>query len=289
MKTLQYLKFKTPYRYLVAAIVVSFISSFSIASYENSTQLGIDQEESKINLVNSLSYGVSSDALDNNKQKVFNHGLGYTGTLFFLDKFYANAGLAATYTSVDTRVVENDNGSFNLSDLSIGLGTNGYSFYKGEKDSLTLFNNIRNVVPLSERSRNEGYKSVPSISGDLAYARGPLSFVLSGQYSHVINSYETNTQGLYNLRSSSLAGLTARYNYKKLRFQYSYRFGVLEYMDSNRLGSSGNAFSIMALFNKTIWAGISTSNLSYVEEQYVDVWFYDPYRRIYNLRLGVTF
>ncbi len=277
------------FRTLAIGVGSLMACSLSLASYENTTQLGIKKKESQINLVNSFSYRMSSDAFDSNDRKVFNHGLGYNGTLFFLDKYYANAGLAATYHSVDSTIIQQDNGTYHLSDAVIGLGTKGFQLYKGNSDSLSLFNNIRNVVPLSDRSRNEGYKSLTSVSGDLAYQRGPLSFVLTGQYNYVFNSFETNTDGLYNLRSSSLAGVTARYNYKKLRLQYSYRFGVLEYMDGNRLGSSGNTLSIMALFNKSLWAGISTSNLSYAEEQYVDVWFYDPFRRIYNLTLGVTF
>ncbi len=274
---------------LRVGLTLLILSSVSQASYENTTQLGIKKEKNQISLVNNFSYRMSSDAFDNNDQKVFNHGLGYNGTLFFLDQYYASFGAAATYHSVDSSIIEDDNAAFHFTDLSIGLGTKGFAMYKGEQDSLSLFSNIRNVFPLSETSRNEGYKSIPSISSDLAYQRGPLSFVLSGQYSYVMNSFETNTRGLYNLRSSTVAGITARYNYKRLRFQYSYRFGVLEYMDGNRLGSSGNNFSVMAMFNKTLWAGISTSNLSYVEEQYVDVWFYDPFTRIYNLTMGVTF
>ncbi len=286
---IQYFKHLNVIRTVVIGVFVFGLGNIASASYENTTQLGIEKKKNQIQLVNSFNYRMSSDAFDSNDRKVFNHGLGYNGTLFFLDKYYANAGLAATYHSVDSTIIQEDNGAYHLSDAVLGLGTKGFQLYKGNSDSLSLFNNIRNVVPLSDRSRNEGYKSLTSVSGDLAYQRGPISFVLTGQYSYVFNSFETNTDGLYNLRSSTVAGLTARYNYKKLRLQYSYRFGVLEYMDGNRLGSSGNTLSIMALFNKSLWAGISTSNLSYAEEQYVDVWFYDPFRRIYNLTLGVTF
>ena len=277
---------------IVAAIATLFFMPVQ-ASYQNSTQLGLKKEKQSIRLTNNLSYGMSSDALDNSDQKVFNHGVSYNGTLNFKDDFYTTFGVAATYTSVDTSITEQDNGAFQLTDLFASIGTNGFSLYKGDRDSINVYNNFGNVFPLSETSRNEGYKSVPSVSTDIAYQRGPLGIVLTGQYSHVINSYDVNTEGLYNLRSSSVARLTARYNQKifksLFRFQYFYSLGVAEYIDGNRLGSSGNGFSISTLINKNIWVGASTTNVSFIDEQYVDVWFYDPYRRFYNLRLGVTF
>jgi len=263
--------------------------SQSHASYENSTALGVKKKKNTLMLVNNFSYGMTFDSVDNNNEKVYYQGLGYGGTLFFLDKYYATAGLAANYHTVDESLIEDDNGAFHISDLSIGLGTKGTSLYKSKKDSISLFTNYNNVFPLSERSRNEGYKSVSTLSTDIAYQRGPLGLVLSGRGSYVFNSFDNDLNGNPNMESSFATGITARYNWNRFRFQYSYRLGLRNFMDGSTVGGSGNTFNISAMITKKIWAGASTSNVNYIEEQFVDVWFYDPYRRIYNLRLGVTF
>lgn len=280
---------KKHFKLLITAFVINLSFYGAHASYENSTALGVGKKKSSIMLVNNISYGLTTDIADANSEKVYFQGLNYGGTLFFLDKYYATAGLGANYHTVDQSLIESDNGSFHISDLSIGLGTKGMSLIKKKKESLSLFTNINNILPLSERSRNEGYRSVSTLSGDLAYQRGPLGLVLSARGSYIFNSFETNIAGNTNPATSFATALTARYNWKRYRFQYSYRIGVRNFIDGSTMGSSGNSFSASTMLTKKIWAGIATSNVNYIDEQFVDVWFYDPYRRIYNFRLGVTF
>ncbi len=274
---------------LLALAALSIAPSFSNASYENSTAVGVKEEKPKIMLVNNFSYSFTTDANDTNAQKVYYQGLRYSGTLFFLDQYYATFGLGANYHTVDDTLVEEDSGAFHLSDLSVGLGSSGFTLYKGNHSKVSLFTNVSSVFPLSERSRNEGYKAIPAASVDLAYLRGPLGLVLSGQYAYVLNSYDTSLTGEPNIESSTTAGITARYNWWKLRFQYSYRFGVRRFLDGSNVGASGNSLSIIGMINKNFWAGIFTNNVNYLDEQFVDIWFYDPYVRTYNLSLGVTF
>ena len=273
------------------------MSIVCFGSYENSTALGVKEEKKVFSLFHSLSYSASSNWADDTDQQLFNQGVSYGGTYFYKQQYYMTLGLAATYQTVDNALVETDNGSFHFTDLSVGFGTKGFNLYKGKTDSISLFTNIRNVFPLSERSRNEGYKSVPSGSMDLAYQTGPLGLVLSGNYAYVINTYDTrlfNSQngapaGTPNLESSTSGSLTARYNFWRLRAQFSYRIGMLQFLDGSTVGNSGNSFSLMAMLTQTLWAGASTSNFNNIDEQFVDLWFYDPYLRIYNLSMGVTF
>lgn len=276
---------------VITLITVILLCSISQASYQSSTAVGTEKkhENSKYMLVNSFNYSFSSDAMDSNTQKIFNQGLFYSGTLFILDQYYVSSSLGASFTSIDNNLIEDDNGSFHLSDFSLGLGTRAIKLYKSQTDSVSGFVSLRNVFPLSERSINEGYKSVPSARADVAYQRGFLNLIVSGQQTFVMNSFETNLVGVPNRKSSSVAGFAARLSFKKFRFEYSYRVGVLNYTDGSNVGSSGNNFSMTAIFNKNLWAAMSTSNINYVEDQFVDVWFYDPFQRIYNLSLGVTF
>ncbi len=272
-----------------AMILVLFASSVAFSSFENSTAVGVEDKEAKLVLVNSFGYRITTDTADNNSQKVFNQGLAYSGTLFFLDQYYAIANIGAAYHTVDATLIEQDNGSIQLSDMLIGVGTKGFHLYKSQRDSVSAFAKIFNVLPLSERSRNEGYRSIPSISGDLAYQQGPWGFVISAEQAYVFNEFDTNVQGLYNLQSAVSGGMTLRYSHRYFRLQYSYRAGVRTYMDNNRLGGSGNSFSVTGIINQNFWASVSTTNVNYLDEQFIDVWFYNPFERIYNLRMGVTF
>lgn len=265
-----------------------FVGSMSFASYERTTAVGIDTDTTQLN--HSFGYSFSSDAFDQSKQTLINHGARYTGTYFFMNKkYYTTFGLGALFQSVDNGLVQNDNGSLQLTDLVLGFGTSAWSLYQSNSDRLSLFTSLSNIAPLSETSRNEGYKSVPSVRADLAYQRGRLDLVLTGQFTYVFNSYDTNTMGNSNLETSLSSGFSVRYNLKHFRFQYSYIFGVLNYLDGTSLGSSGNNYSITGIINNNLWVSASTSNVNNVDEQFVDVWFYDPFVRIYSLSMGVTF
>ena len=213
-----------------------FVGSMAFASYERTTAVGVEEDSTQFN--HSFSYGFSSDAYDQSEQTLINHGARYTGTYFFMNrKYYTTFGLGALFQSVDNSLVQNDNGSFQLSDLVLGFGTSAWSLYKSNSDRLSLFTSFNNIAPLSETSRNEGYKSVPSIRADLAYQRGPLDLVLTGQYTYVFNSYDTNSFGDPNLESSLASSIAIRYNLKHFRFQYSYLIGALKYLDGSSLGS----------------------------------------------------
>lgn len=257
------------------------------ASYERTTAVGAKKPSSYLSV---FSYSLSSDAFDSNDQKVINQGARYTGTyLFFKRKLYTSFSLGASFHSVDSALQEDDNGSFHLTDLSLALGTSAINLYKKKQHSVNLFTALSNVFPVSERSRNEGYKSVPALRSDLAYRVGKVDFVASGQYAHVVNSFDADLLGNSNLESSMMGGVSARINFEHLRIQYSYRLGVLNYLNGESFGSSGNNFSVTGIFNRSIWASVSLSNLSYVEEQFVDLWFFDPFARIYRLSMGVNF
>ena len=226
---------------LVAAIAITLAFSTSKASFENSTAVGADSKEFKLSLLNAFNYSFTTNAADNNDEEVYYQGISYNGTLFFLDKYYGNFGVGANYHTVGSTLQENDNGIFHLSDFRLGVGNTGWNLYRSKKDSISLFANISNTLPLSEQSRNEGYKSVPSVGLDLAYRRGGLGLVLSGRQTYVWNSFETNTLGLYNTEWASSGRITARYDWKRFRFQYSYRLSVRTFMDGSSLGGSGNA------------------------------------------------
>ena len=273
----------------VLLAIALFFSLPSMASYENSTAVGVESEEQTLSLLNSLSYSFTADASDHNDEKVYFQGLRYNGTLFFLNQYYAIFGLGVNYHTLDGVIQEDDNRAFHISDLRLGLGTNGFKLYGSKEGSLSLFTNLSSLLPLSEISRHEGYKSISSVSLDLAYQRRALGLVVSGQQTYIWNSFETNLQGFYNPQWISTGSLTARYNWKSFRFQYSYRMAIRNFMDGSALGASGNSLSTIYILNQNLWAGIFTSNMSYADQQFVDPWFYDPFVRIYNINLGATF
>ena len=273
---------------LLAFGLIFFFSISSMGSYENTTAVGVEEEA--IDYTSALSYRISTDTADQSDQNLLNQGIFYRGTYFFSKrKYYLAGGLGASFQSVDNELVQNDNGIFEMTDFSLTFGTSAWNLYRGVKDSLSLFTSINNVVPLSERSRNEGYKSVPTIAADLAYRRGPMDFVLSGRYTYVFNEFDSRVDGRTNLETAATTAIAVRYNMKHFRFQYGYRVGLLNYLDGTTIGSSGNSFSITGIINNSLWAAVSTSNINNVEDQFVDVWFYDPFERIYRLSMGVTF
>ena len=267
---------------------VILMSLSSWASYENTTAVGVEEES--IDFTHALSFSVSTNTVDQSDQELLNQGVFYNGTYFFAKrKYYLAGGLGASYQSVDTELVENDNGIFEITDLRITFGTSGWNLYRGKKDSLSLYNSLSNTLALSETSRSDGYQSIPTGALDLVYRRGSLDYVLSGRYTYVFNEFDTRVDGSSNTESVATAALAIRYNMKHFRFQYGYRVGLINYLDGTTIGSSGNSFSITGIINNSLWAAVSTSNINNVEEQFVDVWFYDPFIRIYRLSMGVTF
>lgn len=197
--------------------------------------------------------------------------------------------MGASYHSVETEIVEDDNGAVHLSNASLSIGTRGIELYKSGENIFSLQVALRNVFPLSQKSQNEGYRSVPSVTATSIYQRGMMSFLLTAQRTHVVNTYDTNLTGAPNLESSLTGGLGLLLSFKNFNFQYSYRSGILKYTDNSNIGNSGNSFRILTAITKNTWASLETSNVNYIEDQFVDLWFYDHFTRIYNLNIGVTF
>jgi len=115
-----------------------------------------------------------------------------------------------------------------------------------------------------------------------------IVFVMA-EGNYVANTYDNSLRGSPNPANSYLGGVEISYSYKAVSLSYSYHSGVRRFTDGTGLGFSGNSIKLAAKFYKTWSAELSTSNLNFVDDPFVDPWFFNPFSRVLNLNIGVTF
>lgn len=262
-------------------LAISSVSSFVWAETE------ADSSESS-DFSYRINYGLQSNLADKS-EKLFIHSIGYSMGYSAFSQFSLGANLNVNYRSINTEVIKDNGRVFEFSDVSLFLTSNKISLSQFFNQKSYFQYAVSNKFPLSQQSRHEGFRSIPSVSGDLVFKKYFYSISGSWSSSYVLNSYKTSVKGgLPNLESSHSLQFKISAKYKAFSASYSYYGGVRTTTDHSHSGFSGNKVSMNSYY-KNILASLSFSNISRIDDQYIDAWFSDPYRRVVQFNIGVVF
>ena len=77
--------------------------------------------------------------------------------------------------------------------------------------------------------------------------------------------------------------------FQSFQLIYSYQTGVRRFTDGTNLGVSGNRIQLSGRIGKYVNASLETTNSNFIDDQFIDPWFHNPFERRVNFNLGATF
>ncbi len=289
-------------------LILAFNTSLAVAAPElksDSKATDEDREEAKKKKIgvdqsdfmpdaNSFGFIVSYSAAYNDLEQVDNktvgHRVNFAGTYSFDKHWSAYSAVGASHESFGTNIVrDNDNDQFHrISNLNLGVvytKNNPLSFISRSSNTLNV------GAPVSERSRIDKHIANISLTNFMQthnwkkfslFNRFTGNFLWNTQRFTIFDDPQSNSEGDQLNRDwlvSNSLGVTYMI-LPRLGARFNYRVDMVRLVDGSWNMSFGDNLSIFTNISG-FQIFLTTINNSYLENERIDLGYYDKFRRVY--------
>ena len=237
-----------------------------------------------------LNYSVQSDFAEELKPRLYSHLISTTLNYKLNSAYSLNLSSSFRYNSLDRKILLK-NGSYGFNDLNVSLSRKILlgDFLSASNSSVLR---LASAFPLSEESRLEGHKAIPSLSFSINsdFFDGKYTLGNNFSYHYVINTYEYSpSSGVANNRDSFSYSMSHSIELiKRLTFKLGFGFRYSKNTKGESDYSYNNSQSINYSFSK-LHLGVSYHNGGFTNDGDVSLWYIDKYRRNLKANLGYSF